>query len=161
MSTSATNDRSARTAALIDSGEMPPHIAWKLFCGMVLAATSFMNMILSVVAITDPSFFATTNAAGKVQLPGTDSLDVYGWIGLLLSVVMFVTAFGVFFGVRWARIVGGVTIAVNAVFQLAFMAAFPIASLVIIVLDVLVLYGLIVRGQPTGYEAGEAFDRRS
>lgn len=47
----------------------------------------------------------------------------------------------------WARVVGIILAVVSAVANVAFLAAYPIWSTIVIVVDVLVIYALAVHGR--------------
>jgi hypothetical protein len=53
---------------------------------------------------------------------------------------------GAITGQTWARVVGVVVAAVSALLNVAFLAAYPIWSALMIALDVLVIWALIVHG---------------
>jgi hypothetical protein len=50
-------------------------------------------------------------------------------------------------GQTWARVVAVILVAINALVNLAFLAAQPIWTMLIIALDVIVIYALIVHGR--------------
>ena len=52
----------------------------------------------------------------------------------------------VFAGQVWARTVGVIVALVSAVFNLGFLAAYPLWSLIMIALDVMVILALTVHG---------------
>jgi hypothetical protein len=49
-------------------------------------------------------------------------------------------------GQTWARVVGVILAVVSAIVNVAFLAAYPVWSTIIIALDVFVIYALIVHG---------------
>jgi len=50
-------------------------------------------------------------------------------------------------GQNWARVVGVVFAVLNALVNLAFIAAYPVWITLTIVLDIIVIYALIVHGR--------------
>jgi hypothetical protein len=63
---------------------------------------------------------------------------------------MLIVAAGVFMDALWAQVVGVVVVGFNMVFQMAFLASFPLWSLMIIALDALIIYGIVVPTTKTG-----------
>jgi hypothetical protein len=72
----------------------------------------------------------------------------WGWIHLILGVVMVLAAGGLFTGQTWARGVAVVFATLNAIGQIGLITAFPLFSILLIVLDVLVIYNLTVGWAP-------------
>ena len=54
---------------------------------------------------------------------------------------------GILAGQTWARVVGIVIAAVSAVANMAFLPAYPLWSLLIITLDVLIIFALSMHGR--------------
>ena len=73
-------------------------------------------------------------------------LSGWGWTHLLLGVLVLATGVSLLGSSPppWARGVGVFLVAVHAIVQLAFLPAYPIWSIIVIALDVVVLYALIV-----------------
>jgi hypothetical protein len=70
----------------------------------------------------------------------------WGWVHLLVGVLLMVSAAGVLSGNIAARAVGVVLAGLSAVLNLLFIAAYPLWSTIIITVDVLVIYALTVHG---------------
>ncbi len=117
---------------------------WMLFAGAVLAMLAALNFIYGLAAVSNSTFFV-----GDAKYVLSD-LQTWGWVMLAMSVVQIVTAFGVWVwwkGIRWV----GVTIAaVNAIVQMLAMPSYPLWSLCLLTLDILVIYGLVVHGARRG-----------
>jgi hypothetical protein len=57
-----------------------------------------------------------------------------------------VTCFGLFGRAGWARVLGVAFAALNATVQLLMMSAFPLWSLALFTMDILIIYGLVTYG---------------
>lgn len=125
----------SRSAARTDEGA-----GWVLFAGVMLAIVGTMNFIYGIAAIGDSKFYA--NDTTYIL----HNLNVYGWLLLGIGVIQIATAFGVWSQAEWARWVGVFAASCNAILQLTFIAAFPLAALALFTIDVLVIYGLIAHG---------------
>lgn len=121
-------------------------LGWLMFAGTMIAIVGIINFIYGIAAIDKSTFFV-----GNAQYIISD-LNTWGWVIMFTGVIQFVAAIGIFMRSQWARWVGVATAGVNAIIQLIFIASFPLASLAIFAIDILVLYGLITYG---GHE-GEA-----
>ncbi|MGZ6259082.1 MAG: DUF7144 family membrane protein, partial [Candidatus Limnocylindrales bacterium] len=65
---------------------------------------------------------------------------------LVLGVVVALTGIGLLAGNVVARVVGVVLAAVSALVNLAFIAAYPLWSAIVITIDVVVIYAIVVHG---------------
>lgn len=66
----------------------------------------------------------------------------WGWIHLALGVLIFLAGLGVFSGRTWARAVGIALAVLSAIANFLFLPYYPIWTLLIILLDVLVIWAL-------------------
>lgn len=106
------------------------------------------NLVDGVVAITRPHYYV--QVSGNYVLLVTANLDTWGWVAIGVAVLMMATGAVVMLTPwLWARVVGVVVASFNALFQLAFLAHYPLWSIIMILVDVLVIYGLVV---PVGAE---------
>lgn len=117
---------------------------WMVFGAVLLLMIGAVNLVQGIVAMTRPDYYAV--ADGEMLI-----LDFSGW-GLLLTVwgaVLMAVGLALFTGHMWARTLAVVLVAINAVAQMGFLAAFPLWSLVAIAVDMLAIYGLTA-GWPSG-----------
>jgi hypothetical protein len=119
---------------------------WIVFAGvlMVLAgANMFINGLWALHATT-----AVTNTF-KGQLLFEDSnLDTWGWIYIIVGLVVLVAGLCVFARQHWAVSLGIVLAVIQAIFAFFWLlSGYWQAALVTIVLDMLVIYGLSTYGE--------------
>lgn len=69
-------------------------------------------------------------------------VSAWGWVHLALGVLIFAAGLAVFSGQAWGRTVGIVLAALSAVANFLFLPYYPIWTLLIIALDVLVIWAL-------------------
>ena len=122
-------------------------IGWVYFAAFMLIAVGFFQTILGFTAILNDEWF--------VKVGGTLLLldyTTWGWIHLILGIVSMVVGTGLFNGSTWARVVAVNLVMFNFLAQFAFVSVYPIWSIIIMVVDVLVLYALTVHGAEPAYE---------
>src|SRR5690349_2979708 len=85
--------------------------------------------------------------AGLVALFKDDDYTAWGWIHLLVGVVVAIAGVALFAGQMWARVIGVLLAGLSALANMAFIAAYPVWSIIIITLDVIVIFALIVHGR--------------
>jgi hypothetical protein len=113
---------------------------WVIFAGTMLAMLATLNVIEGIAAVSDSTFFVND---AKFILSG---LNTWGWAMIVLGVVQGFTAIGVWMRVSGIRWVGVTIAALNAIAQMFFIPAYPLLSLMLFSLDILVIYGLIAHG---------------
>jgi hypothetical protein len=117
-------------------------VGWVFFAATLMLLVGFYQIIVGVVALFDDGFFLVSNDG---VLTGVD-YTTWGFVHMLLGVAAVVSGFGVMLGQLWARIVGIVMAVVSVLTNVAFLAAYPIWSVTIIVVDLIAIYALIVHG---------------
>jgi len=111
-----------------------------LFASILLMIIGFFNLIDGIAAVARSHVFI----ANAHYVFG--DLRTWGWITLILGVLMLLVAIGVLAGNQAARWTAVVLIGLNAIDQMFFIPAYPFWSLMIIAADVFALYGLCVYG---------------
>ena len=134
-----------RTAGppLADAGA--PMAGWVTFAGVVMAVVGCFAIFEGFVALFAPTSFVAT-AAGVLVL----DLSGWGWLHIILGALVLLTGLSLVGSApSWARAVGIVLVAINMIVQLAFLPSYPIWSIVVIVLDMIILYALMVSWVPS------------
>lgn len=116
---------------------------WKMFAGIMLMIVGFLNAFDGLVAITQANYIRR-NTGGV--LPITNDVKTWGWVALIIGVIVILAAFGVLAGATWARVVGILVASVNLMFQFAYLGHYPLWSFTVIVIDILIIYGLAAHG---------------
>jgi hypothetical protein len=98
--------------------------------------------ITGVVAIFNDRYYL---------VPGTELVvhadyTAWGWAHLILGCLAGLAGFGVLAGWTWARIVGIILAAISVLVNIGFLAAYPVWSMLVVALDVIVIYALAVHG---------------
>jgi hypothetical protein len=113
---------------------------WIAFAAILLVLIGFLNVIWGLVAIIDDTRIAAT--AGGLVLA---NVSTWGWIELILGIVLILTGFGLLSGRGWARWLAVLFVLLNALGQIAWMNTYPLWSVLIIALDVIIIYQLTAR----------------
>jgi hypothetical protein len=113
---------------------------WLTFAGILLLIVGVMNFIGGIGAIDDSKFFV----ANTKYVIG--DLNTWGWVIVILGSVQMLTAFGLFARNGFARGVGVVFAGLAAVASLLMLPAYPLWSLALFTMDILIIYGLVSYG---------------
>ena len=118
-------------------------VGWIAFAGVIMIMVGAFQAIAGLVALFQRGFYLVTESNLIVNVNYTG----WGWVHLALGVLMAAAGFGVFAGQMWARVTGVVLAGLAALVNLAFIPAYPVWSLILIALDVIVIYALVVHGR--------------
>jgi hypothetical protein len=111
---------------------------WLSFAGILILLIGVFKFIEGIWALANKHYRADVSGATYLF-----NLTGWGWINILLGIVLIATGVGILGGQEWARGVGIGLAAVAAVLQLLYLPFFT-GSLINILLCVLVIYALIV-----------------
>jgi hypothetical protein len=115
---------------------------WVVFASAMMFLLGCFQAVQGLVAIFDDGFYHVTEGGLVVDVDYT----AWGWTHLLLGVLIIISGAGVLTGNLAARTVGVVLAGLSALVNLAFIEAYPIWSVIVITVDVLVIYALTVHG---------------
>jgi putative flippase GtrA len=113
---------------------------WVMFAGTMLAIVSILNVVYGIAAIGNANFYV-----GNAQYVFSD-LNTWGWVMVVLGAIQFTGACALFVGSAYGRWIGIASAGGNAIAQLLWIPAYPLLSIALFTIDVLVLYGLIAHG---------------
>ena len=116
---------------------------WVVFASVMMVILGCLQIVQGLVAIFDDSWYHVTAGGLVVHVDYT----AWGWTHLLLGVLILISGFGVLAGNLAARAVAVALAVLSALVNLVFVEAYPIWSIIIITVDVLVIYALTVHGR--------------
>jgi hypothetical protein len=110
-----------------------------VFAAAIMIMVGAFQIISGLAAIFDDQFYV-------VARNYVFDLDVtaWGWIHLLLGLLLVFAGWGIFSGATWARVTGIVLATLSAIANFFFIPYYPVWSIAIIALDVLVIWALSV-----------------
>ena len=115
---------------------------WLLFSAVVLITGGVMRVIDALWA-----FDKDDEVGERLQvLLWEDNLAAYGWLWLIVGVLLIVAGFGVMTGSQVARWFGIVMACLAAISAMLWIYAFPIWSLLGVLIAVMVIYALTTYG---------------
>lgn len=112
---------------------------WVRFGGVMMAVLGGFGVIEGLAALLSPAYFVTVGGTVLAL-----NLTAWGWLHIVIGALVLATGLALLGNApSWARAVGVGLVAINMIVQLAWLPAFPIWSIILLVIDVLVLYALI------------------
>ena len=109
----------------------------------MLLIVGTLNVIYGLAGIINDEVVKNTGQ-GVLILDFT----VWGVALLILGSIQVLTGYGLFGGATWARGFGIVFASISAIAQIGVFSAFPLLSMTIVLLDVLVIYYLTAGWDP-------------
>jgi hypothetical protein len=113
---------------------------WLLFAATMLGLAGVFSVIDGIVALSRSRFF-TANATYVFS-----DLRTWGWITLIIGVLLIVAAMGVMRGSGFSRWFGIAMAGLSAINQFVAIQAYPFWSLIVFSVDILVIYALAKYG---------------
>lgn len=117
-------------------------VGWIVFSGTMMLVLGAFHAFQGLVALFQNEYFLVGQNGLVLHLDFT----AWGWTHLVLGAVVAAAGIGLLAGQMWARVTGVVLAALSALVSLAFLAAYPIWSAIMIAIDVLVIWALTVHG---------------
>lgn len=125
--------------------EEPPS-AWAtgliLFAGVLMILSGSFQALAGTVALFEDEFYVATRNYW-LEFDATS----WGWIHLLIGLVVFFAGFAVISGKMWGRIVGVILAVLSALSNFAFIPYYPFWSITIIALDIFIIWALTAHGR--------------
>lgn len=117
-------------------------VGWTMFAAFMMIMIGVFHAIAGLAGIIEDEFYAVTpNYVFEFDAAA------WGWIHLLLGIVVVLAGFGLFSGAVWARTVGVILALLSAIANFAFIPWYPIWSIVIIAINVAVIWALTAHGR--------------
>ena len=114
---------------------------WVYFAACLLLLAGTFQLFAGFTALLNDTFYAIKDTT----LIAFD-ITTWGWVHLVLGIFLLCTGVALFNGSGWARVVAVLLVSLNFIVQFAFIGAYPIWSVIVMVLDLIVIYALTVHG---------------
>ncbi|MYS36903.1 hypothetical protein K388_02911 [Streptomyces sp. KhCrAH-43] len=131
----------AQTTHGTDGPHHPFRTGWTAFAAVLMIFGGAMAIFQGISAIAkDDVFVATRNYVFQFNLTG------WGWIHLILGIVIVIAGCALFTGALWARVIGVLLAGLGALANFAWLPHYPLWSIVLIAIDVFIIWALCTGG---------------
>jgi hypothetical protein len=142
--TSSSPDATARVPAQSRPRTEPTGwVGWIIFAAVMMIMIGVLHAIEGFVAIFKDTYYLVSNRGLVLTLDYT----AWGWVHLILGLLVAAAGAALFSGRMWARVVGIGVVLLSVLANFTFINAYPIWSTIMIAVDVLVIYALVVHGR--------------
>jgi hypothetical protein len=114
---------------------------WIAFAGVMMVIAGTLNAIYGLIAIINDDWRVWTNSGSLLV-----DISNWGWVHLVVGIVVLASGVGVFSGNVLARTVGVIAATVSLIANFFFIPAYPIWAITVITIDVLVIWALTAHG---------------
>jgi hypothetical protein len=111
---------------------------WISFAAIMMILLGAFQLVEGFVALFRPAYYLVGSAGLVVPVSYTG----WGWLQLLIGILVVGAGFGVMAGATWARVVGIALASLSALVNLVFIAAYPLWAIIIIAVDIAVIFAL-------------------
>jgi hypothetical protein len=115
---------------------------WITFAGILMIIGGLLQGLYGLVAILNDEWVVWGNS-------GAAFFDItqWGWIHTIWGVIMILAGLGVMSGRFLARIIGVILAGITAIVNFAFIPVYPLWSVTVVVIAIVVIYALVAHGK--------------
>lgn len=117
-------------------------VGWAYFAAYLMMLSGFFQMIYGLTAVLNDKYFAVT--ANNLLI---FDVTTWGWIHLLTGALVLLAGLTLLSGSLYGRTVGVIVAFFSALVALGDLSLYPVWSVIVITLDVLVIWALTVHGK--------------
>jgi hypothetical protein len=112
-------------------------VGFSAFAGAIMIMIGIFQFFEGLAAVVNDDFFVVTSKyAFDLDTTG------WGWIHMIIGVIIFLAGLGIFTGATWARAVGITLAIISAIANFFFIPYYPVWSVLIIALCIIVIWAL-------------------
>jgi hypothetical protein len=117
-------------------------IGWTVYAAVMMIILGFFHGIAGLVGVLeDELYVATPNYL--FQLDAT----TWGWIHLIMGIIVVLAGFALFSGAVWARTIGVILAVLSVLANFAWLPWYPLWAIIMITANVFVIWALTAHGR--------------
>jgi len=117
-------------------------VGWAGFAGVMLIMIGIFDTIQGLVALFNDEFYVVTQ-----EWVFEFDITAWGWIQLILGVILIASGIGIFSGNVAARTVGVVMAGLAAIVNFAWLPYYPVWSIIVIAICIAIIWALTAHGR--------------
>ena len=114
---------------------------WITFAGVLMVIAGGLNALYGLIGILNDEWVVWGNRADLYL-----DLTQWGWVHLILGLVVLFSGIGLFSGNVLARSIAVIVASISLFVNFFFIPAYPVWALVVITIDILVIWAVTVHG---------------
>jgi hypothetical protein len=117
-------------------------VGWAGFAGVMLIMIGTFDIIQGLVALFNDEFYVVTQ-----KWVFEFDITAWGWIQLILGVILIASGIGIFSGNVAARTAGVIMAGVAAIINFAWLPYYPVWSIIVIAICIAIIWALTAHGR--------------
>ena len=117
-------------------------IGWASFAGWMLILTGIFQGIAGIGAIAEDDLYVK-GPKWTFQFSAT----TWGWVHLLMGILLLLVGLGILSGNLLARIIGVFIAGVSAITAFAYLPWYPVWGVILIAIDITIIWALTAHGR--------------
>ena len=117
-------------------------VGWAGFAGVMLIMIGVFDVIQGLVALFNDEFYVVTQ-----EWVFEFDITAWGWIQLILGVILIASGIGIFSGNVAARTVGVIMAGLAAIVNFAWLPYYPVWSIIVIAICIAIIWALTAHGR--------------
>jgi hypothetical protein len=113
------------------------------FAAALMIMAGIWGFLVGISALARDRVFSIPQYSYKIDVTG------WGWIHLILGIVVAIGGLCLLLGQMWARILAVLLAVCSAIAQFLFLPYYPLWSILIIALDVFIIWAVLTGGRRT------------
>ncbi len=139
------------------SGSKPPGgsagwASWVAFVAVMMMLIGVFSVIAGLAAVTDDGFMTRTTGTGEVFLL---SVQAVGFVWIVVGVIVTWAGWALIQGREWARFLTIFLVCIHSVTDLLTVNSHPFLSLLFILVNLTILYGVTVKWEEAKIGMGD------
>ena len=118
-------------------------VGWIVFAGFFMIINGIFGGLQGLSALLRDQTYFVVGENGLL----TFNYTAWGWIHLILGIVLIFVGIFLLRGAGWARILAVIIVGIHMIAQFGFISSYPVWGIIMIALDALILYALLVHGR--------------
>jgi hypothetical protein len=116
-------------------------VGWGYFASIMMITLGILQGIAGLAGIFKDTFYVVTSSHLLAF-----NYKTWGWINLIIGILILMAGLELLRGAMWARVIAVLLAILSFVANMGFIDAYPIWSVIMMVVDVMVIYALTVHG---------------
>ena len=117
-------------------------VGWAVFASVMMMLLGASHALAGLVALMKDDYYLVRSDGLVLEV----SYTTWGWVHLILGILVVIAGAALLRGASWARALTVVVAGLSVIANLAFLAANPLWSAIMVALSILVIYAVTAHG---------------
>jgi len=143
----------SRRGRSLDTNRSGWAVGWTYFAGFMMIMLGIWHAVAGLSSIIKKTVYTPGGQLGDGYFLRFD-VSTWGWIHLILGIVIVLAGFWLFTGAVWARTIGVILAILSALAGFAWLPYYPVWGILMVAIAVAVIWALTVHGRDVASDTG-------